>query len=107
MLLTKRLEEMRQRVRAGEHHRFRQSLSPDVLRECETKNLSWMRRVALLTSRMCEAETPIIEPDERIIFTRTVPELAPIFSREQRKKISTEKDLEEFCKKACDYYKEK
>jgi formate C-acetyltransferase len=36
-----------------------------------------MRRAARLTARQCEAETPVIAPDEQILFTRTLPALIP------------------------------
>ncbi len=78
--MNQRLEEMKHRVREGYHRRWRQDAVPDVLAECEAENLSWSRRVARLTRRMCEAEQPVILPDERIVFTRTVPTIPPIYS---------------------------
>ena len=78
--MNQRLEDMKRRVRAGEHKRFRQNAAPDVLTECDAEDLSWSRRVARLTHRMCEAEQPVIDLDERIVFTRTLPTIPPIFS---------------------------
>ncbi len=75
-----RLEKMRDRVRHGTHHRWRQDDTPDVLSECEARNLSWTKRAALLTRRMCESERVIIEPDENIVFTRTLTTIPPIYS---------------------------
>jgi formate C-acetyltransferase len=73
---------MRRRVRDGEHHRYRQD-PPDVLSECEAGQLSWMQRAARLTCRMCAAEgsRPVIEADERIVFTRTVRGVPEIYCR--------------------------
>src|SRR5512137_2864589 len=69
---------MRQHIRDGEQKRWRQSRSPDVLTECERENLSWMRRTARLTRRICEAQDVVIGTDERIVFTRTVERVPPI-----------------------------
>jgi len=71
---------MKRRIRDGEHKKHRIQPIPDVLAECESLDLSWERRVALLTRRMCEAEAPVIESDESIVFTRTVPAVPRIFS---------------------------
>jgi len=71
--MNRRLEDMRRRIRDGEHKRFRLDAPPDVLSECEAEGLSWPKRAARLTRRMCEAERPVILPGERIAFTRTVP----------------------------------
>ncbi len=78
--MNQKLEDMKQQVRTGEHKRFRQNAVPDVLAECEAADLSWPRRVARLTHRMCEAERPVIDLDEKIVFTRTLPTVPPIFS---------------------------
>ncbi len=79
--MNDRLENLKRRVRAGEHKRWRRRARIDVLTECEREQLSWMRRAARLTRRQCEAEIPIIEPDERIVFTRTLPAVPEIYSK--------------------------
>jgi pyruvate-formate lyase len=86
-MLSPRLSEMRRRVRDHEHARHRQATSPNVLGQCESEKLSWMRRSARLTRRMCEAEQVVIEPDERIVFTRTVPLVPAVYTKERRKKL--------------------
>jgi pyruvate-formate lyase len=75
-----RLVEMKRRVRSGEHKQYRQSQTPDVLAECEAAGLSWPARAARLTRRMCEAQQPVIEPDQQIVFTRTTPDLSLIYA---------------------------
>ncbi len=67
-----RLNQIRQRVRNCEHSRFRQDAMVDILAECDADDLSLMQRAARLTRRMCEAENVVIEPDEHIVFTRTI-----------------------------------
>ncbi len=78
--MNQRLEKMKLRVRDREHKRLRQESPPDVLSECEGEGLSWIRRAARLTRRQCEAETVVIPSDERIVFTRTIPGVPPIYS---------------------------
>src|SRR5512136_2736904 len=70
--LAPRLANMKHRIRATE--------TIDVHSECDAERLSWSQRAARLTRRMCEAQTVVIEPDERIVFTRTVCRVAPIYS---------------------------
>jgi formate C-acetyltransferase len=81
--LSPRLAEMKRRIRAGEHHRFRTTDTVDVLAECEREGLDWTRRAARLTRRLCEAQTVVIEPDERIVFTRTVRRIPPLYPPEE------------------------
>ncbi len=80
--LSGRIAEMRRRVREGEHRRQRQAAGVSVLAECEAEGLSWMRRAARLTRRMCEAERVVIYPDEQILFTRTLPAVPALYSDE-------------------------
>jgi len=81
--LSPRLAEMKRRIRAGEHHRFRTTETVDVLAECEREGLDWTQRAARLTRRMCEAQTVVIEPDEQIVFTRTVRRVSALYRPEQ------------------------
>lgn len=85
--LSDRLVRMRDAVRRGDHHRWRQTFAPDVLTECEAEGLSWPRRAARLTRRMCEAELPVIDDDERIVFTRTVPVIPQIYTVEEKARL--------------------
>ena len=78
--MNDRLDGMRKRVRDRVHAACRQKAAPDVLSECQREKLSWPRRAARLTRRMCEAERPMIEADQQIVFTRTLPGVPPIFS---------------------------
>ena len=80
--MNDRLELMKKRMRAGEHHSVRQAAPIDILSECEAENLSWLRRVARLVRRQCEAEQVVIAPDEQIVFTRTLPAVPPVYNSE-------------------------
>jgi formate C-acetyltransferase len=72
-----RLETLKTRIRSKAQHVFRQRVPVSILSECETRDLPWIQRAALLTVRQCEAECVVIEPDERIVFTRTLPAAIP------------------------------
>src|SRR5512143_1562462 len=77
--MNRRLESLKGRVRAGEHRSSRQTTSIEILAEAEAEGLSWPRRVARLVRRQCESERVVIEPDERIVFTRTLPSVPPVY----------------------------
>lgn len=77
-----RLEQMKQRVREGAHHTYRQKRVIDVREEVQEEGLSPVQASARLTVRMCDAELPIILPEERIVFTRTLPHPPYPFSDE-------------------------
>lgn len=93
---SERLEAMRRRIAVGECRRHRTSPVPDLLAEFEAGNLAWSRRAARLIRRMCESERPVIEPDERIVFTRTVPTVAPIYSPAGLERLTAGRILHEF-----------
>ncbi len=86
--MNQRLLEMKESLRAGEHHRFRRGAEEEAQRgraflaECEREGLSWMQRAARLVRRQCEAETPVILEGERILFTRTLTAIPPLYSPE-------------------------
>lgn len=95
IVLNERLEAMRERVRARVHAICRQTDPPDVLGECEAERLSWPCRAARLTRRMCEAERPIIDDDQQIVFTRTVPRVPPIYCEDDWKQITAGRTIHE------------
>lgn len=78
--MNNRLEAMRQSIRNGDHKVRRGQTQVDLVSECEREDLSWVRRSARLTRRMCEAETVRIAPDERIVFTRTIQGVPTLYS---------------------------
>ena len=78
--MNERLETLKRRVRLGEHRSVRQTGSVDVLSECGAGQLSWTKRVARLVRRQCEAEEATIGVGERIVFTRTLPVVPPVYT---------------------------
>jgi hypothetical protein len=93
--MNQRLISMKNRVRAGEHRSLRQDIPIEILAECERRQLSWHRRVAYLVRRQCEAERIIIEPNERIVFTRTLPGVPPIYSQEEWDRLTAGRTMHE------------
>ncbi|MGA2255897.1 MAG: pyruvate formate lyase family protein [Thermoguttaceae bacterium] len=93
--MNTRLQAMRRRVRDHEHVTCRQAAVPDVLRECEEQHLSWPRRAARLVRRMCEAELPVIEAVDQIVFTRTVAKVPPVYGPKQWRELTAGRTLHE------------
>ena len=71
--MNERISGLRARTRSGAYRAYRLPPAQDLTAECDAHGLSWPARMALLTRRQCEAERVVIGPDERIVFTRTVP----------------------------------
>ena len=92
---SSRLDSLKRRVRSHEHIRYRRRAAPNLLPELEAEGLSWCRRAARLIRRMCEAENPIIDGSERIVYTRTTPEVPPIYSAEQWQSLTAGRTLHE------------
>ena len=84
---------MEQRVRAGEHRLFNK-LRRSTCWPNEAENLSWTRRVARLVPPV-RSRTCLIEPNERIVFTRTLPAVPPIYSPDDWQRLTEGHTLHE------------
>jgi pyruvate-formate lyase len=94
--MNERLVAMKRRVREGEHFRLRRAEPIAIMEECDREGLSWVRRAARLTVRQCQAETPVIMPDEKIVFTRTLPKAIPaLYSPEAYATLTAGRTLHE------------
>ena len=93
--MNERLARIKDRVRAGEQRSLKKTAPIEVLTECEAGQLSWPRRVARLVQRQCEAEQVYIHPDERIVFTRTLPTVPPIYSPVEWAQLTAGRTLHE------------
>lgn len=85
--LDPRLARMKQALRNGHHHPFRSPVCPDVLAECEAEQLSWPRRAARLTRRMCEAQFVVVLPEEQIVFTQTTTCVPPVYGEAELRQL--------------------
>jgi formate C-acetyltransferase len=72
--MNKRIEDLRKLVLDGGHKKFRGGAVVS-LDEDELKPLSACGRAALALKKICGAETPVILPEENIVFTRTLAKL--------------------------------
>lgn len=79
-MLSNTLSVLRDRVRLKAHSEYRQEAPPVLWQEFDREDLSWTKRNARLLVRMLEAERVVIEPAERIVFTRTVPSVPLVYS---------------------------
>ena len=93
--MNERLTLMRQRIRAGEHKTLRQLQPVNLLEECQAENLSWPRRIARLVRKQCEAEQVVIGEDEKILFTRSLPCIPPVYSQAEWSNLTAGRTLHE------------
>ncbi len=93
--MNDRLVLLKNKMRVGEHKVFRQGTLINILPECENEGLTWSRRVARLVRRQCEAERVVIGPEEKIVFTRTIPGVPPIYQAEEWSRLTAGRTLHE------------
>lgn len=72
------------------HHAFRKNVSWNLAEEYKARNLSPRERMSDRFERMCAAESPVLLPDEKICFVRTVSNLPDIFTEDEWEKIRAE-----------------
>ena len=63
-----------------EHHKYRHTVDWDLASEYAAAGLSPVERMADRFERVCREEKPVILPDEKIVFLRTVSNLPAIFT---------------------------
>ncbi|MBR4761209.1 MAG: pyruvate formate-lyase [Clostridia bacterium] len=71
-----------------EHHKYRHTVDWDLASEYASKGLSPVERMADRFERVCREETPVILPDEKIVFMRTVANLPAIFTDKEWEDIN-------------------
>lgn len=80
--MTERIERLLAYTTGKTHHKLRkaQSIDPAAYRDA---GLADYQRTALRLKLFLEAETPVLLPDERIVFTRTLPAAPRIYSDQE------------------------
>lgn len=80
--MTERIERLHAYITGKAHHALRrtESIDPAPYRD---RALSDYQRTALRLKLLLEAERPVLLPDERIAFTRTLPAAPSIYSDEE------------------------
>lgn len=97
--MNDRIRSMLDYVFQKKHHQFRQEINNETL-NCFTgslkeQGLSDIQRAQTRLSWVLKHETPVILPGEKIVFTRTVPKIPEIFTKEEWDKIRQEHYIHE------------
>ena len=93
--MDERNQQFKDSVRNGEQKNLRQSNGINLVAACEAEQLSDMQRAARLVRRQCEAEQVIISPTERIVFTRTLPNVPPVYADSDWAALTAKKTIHE------------
>jgi formate C-acetyltransferase len=72
------------------HHQYRRDFTCDLASEYKNRGLSPEERMSDRFLRLLAAETPVILPDERICFLRTVKNIPDCFTEDEWKEIKKE-----------------
>jgi len=79
-LINKELLELRNFTQERSYKQYRKDIDSKFNKNCNKKGFSLQKRSALLLKTMCEVEEPIIFPDEKITFTRTINKIPSYYS---------------------------
>jgi pyruvate-formate lyase len=93
--MNARIERLKHWIRTREYRTDSFENLCDFTKEMDADNLSWVRRVARLTTRMCEAQDIIINPDENIVFIQTTPVCSTVYNEDEWFKLIENKTLHE------------
>lgn len=93
--MDERNQQFKDSVRNGEQKNLRQSKGINLVAACKAEHLSDMQRAARLVRRQCEAEQVIISPTERIVFTRTLPNVPPVYADSDWAALTAQKTIHE------------
>ena len=66
-----------------EHHKFRHTVDWNLGEEYAKKGLSPMERMADRFERLIKEEKPVILPDEKIVYLRTVSNIPDCFTEKE------------------------
>ena len=82
-------------ILAKKHHKFRKDYDLDLAVEYKRHNLTPCERMADRFIRLINAETPVILPNERICFVRTIKNIPDCFTEDEWNKIKDEHFIHE------------
>jgi pyruvate-formate lyase len=81
--MNNRIEKILNYVLDKKHHQFRQDIDLELAGEFSKNNLSNMKRATERLVRFLQNERPVILPDERIVFLRTIKKIPEIFTESE------------------------
>ena len=86
--MTERIRALREYILSKRHHALRRKLmiDPACYRKADQRDFE---RTALRLETFLENEQPVLLPDERIVFTRTLPALPMIYTDEEWERIKS------------------
>ena len=86
--MNERLQCIRRKVTDRANKEYRTGRAPEKLAEAwAAEGVSYQRRSALRLKAMLEAETPVVLPEDRIAYIRTVPSIPSLFTEEEWKQL--------------------
>lgn len=81
------MSELLHYILSKQHHKFRKTVDWNLAEEYSAKGLSPVERMTDRFERLCREETPVILPDEKICFIRTVANIPDCFTEDEWKEI--------------------
>jgi pyruvate-formate lyase len=96
--MTEKIEQIKNLILSKEHHVFRQDTVLDWSKEFSEANMSLMQRASIQLVRLLQAEKPVILPNERIVFTRTIKHLPEICTESEWNQIKNKYYIHELGK---------
>ncbi len=97
--MKERIKIMLDDVFSKKHHQFRQNIDEDTLSNftdsMKAQGLNDMQRARRRLSWVLENEKPVILQDEKIVFTRTVPKIPAVFTKEEWAEIKKDHYIHE------------
>ena len=89
------MTELLQYIIEKKHHQFRKTVDWDLGKEYSEKGLTPVERMTDRFERLTAAETPVILPDEKICFMRTITNIPDCFTEEEWKEIKSKHFIHE------------
>src|SRR5512133_2092259 len=97
--MTERIKLMLDAVVQKKHHQFRQDIDnkelSDFTLSLKEQNISDIKRVKSRLSWVLATEIPVILPEEKIVFTRTVSKIPEIYTDDEWVKIKRDHYIHE------------
>lgn len=85
--MTERIKKLWQLIRSKEQEHFRKQIEFPPAEQLQKAGLTPIQRKSLRLKQVLAAETPVILPEEKIVYLRTVKNLPPIFTEKEWEKI--------------------
>ena len=77
------ISDMLQCILDKKHHKYRRDLNINIAACFAQQHIAPVRRVSKRLCKVLQHETPVILDNERIVFTRTIKKLPPLFTPEE------------------------